>query len=66
MKIYLAARYSRHPELQAYTRDLQAHGFEVTSRWLWGDHEIRAQAMGYLSATTRRCTRYGPRRIGTT
>jgi hypothetical protein len=40
VKIYLAARYSRHPELQGYADQLRALGYEVTSRWINGDHQI--------------------------
>ena len=42
MMIYLAARYSRHPEMQGYAADLRAMGHEVTSRWILGDHELRS------------------------
>lgn len=42
MKIYLAARYSRHKEMQIYTKQLSLFGHEVTSRWILGDHELRA------------------------
>ena len=34
MKIYLAARYSRHPEMRDYRDQLEAHGHQVTSRWI--------------------------------
>lgn len=40
MKIYLASRYSRHPEMRAVRDDLKAIGHEVTSRWIEGDHEM--------------------------
>src|SRR5690348_18244183 len=40
-KIYLAARYSRHPEMQAYALALQAHGYYITSRWIWGNHQVQ-------------------------
>lgn len=33
-KIYLAARFGRRDELNSYRLELEAHGFEVTSRWL--------------------------------
>jgi hypothetical protein len=39
-KVYLAARYSRHPEMQGYRSELEAMGFEVTSRWINGDHQV--------------------------
>lgn len=34
MKIYLAARYSRHPEMREVRDRLVAAGHEVTSRWI--------------------------------
>lgn len=40
MKIYLAARYSRHPEMRSHAADLTRLGHEVTSRWILGDHEL--------------------------
>ena len=39
MKLYLAARFSRLPELLGYKAELEADGFVVTSRWLLGGHE---------------------------
>lgn len=36
MKIYLAARYSRNPEMRGVRDVLEALGHEVTSRWI--DH----------------------------
>jgi len=42
MKIYLAARYSRFPEMQTYARDLEALGHHITSRWILGNHDIRS------------------------
>lgn len=36
MKVYLAARYSRHPEMRTYAQDLARIGCEVTSRWIEG------------------------------
>ena len=39
MKVYLAARFSRLPELLGYAADLEQAGIEVTSRWLRGGHE---------------------------
>lgn len=39
MKIYLAARYSRFPEMQRHRAQLEARGHTVTSRWINGDHE---------------------------
>lgn len=42
MRFYLAARYSRFPEMQQYAKELEALGHTVTSRWIRGDHDIRA------------------------
>lgn len=42
MKIYLAARYSRFPEMQVYAEELRRLKIEVTSRWIKGDQDIRA------------------------
>jgi hypothetical protein len=39
-KIYLASRYSRREELNYCARQLRELGFEVTSRWLNGNHQI--------------------------
>lgn len=39
-KVYLAARYSRHPEMQRYAKQLEALGVEITSRWIYGGHEM--------------------------
>lgn len=38
MNIYLASRYSRHPEMQTIAHQLIARGHTVTSRWIWGEH----------------------------
>jgi hypothetical protein len=48
MKVYLAARYSRHPEMQTYAGDLKAIGVEVTSRWIYGSHQVmlNGEALG--------------------
>lgn len=34
MRLYLAARMSRLPELARYRKELEGMGYEVTSRWL--------------------------------
>ena len=39
-KIYLAARYSRRDEVAHYQGEARLLGFDVTSRWLEGTHEI--------------------------
>lgn len=33
-KVYLAARYSRHPEMRGYRDELEAMGHKVTARWI--------------------------------
>lgn len=40
MRIYLAARYSRHVELQGYAQQLRDLGHTITSRWINGGHQI--------------------------
>jgi hypothetical protein len=40
MKIYLAARYSRYPEMCRHRADLQRLGHWVTSRWIDGNHSM--------------------------
>jgi nucleoside 2-deoxyribosyltransferase len=44
-KIYLAARYSRFQEMQGYRAQLEAIGYEVTSRWINGDHQVDNDAL---------------------
>lgn len=39
--IYLAARYSRREELLPHKAALEAAGWEVTSRWLLGNHQAQ-------------------------
>jgi hypothetical protein len=39
-KVYLASRYSRREELCGYRQELESRGFEITSRWLNGKHQI--------------------------
>lgn len=41
MKIYLAARYSRHEEMAGVAKKLAKAGHDVTSRWIHGNHELR-------------------------
>lgn len=41
MKFYLAARYSRYPEMQEVAARIREMGHTVTSRWIRGDHEMR-------------------------
>lgn len=44
MKVYLAARYSRHEELQEYASLIEDSGHKVTSRWIHGSHDIARDA----------------------
>lgn len=39
MKIYLAARYTRLPELNHHRSFLRSLGHDITSRWLDGHHQ---------------------------
>ena len=45
MKIYLAARYSRHPEMQHIAHALMVQGHDVTSRWIWGAHQTLDESL---------------------
>lgn len=40
MRVYLAARYSRHPEMQTYAEALRLLGHTITSRWIMGSHQV--------------------------
>ena len=40
MRIYLAARYRRRPEMQRRAEELSALGHHVTSRWIRGSHSV--------------------------
>jgi hypothetical protein len=40
MKIYLASRYDRRPEMESYAILLQGLGYEISSRWVWGQHDL--------------------------
>ena len=39
-EIYLASRYSRYEEMARYADQLAVLGFNVTSRWIHGSHQI--------------------------
>lgn len=54
MRIYLAARYSRYPEMQLYAKDLQALGHVVTSRWIWGSHELPTDVTAWSDTDAQR------------
>jgi hypothetical protein len=57
MKIYLAARYSRHPEMQGVRDALVTMGHEVTSRWidLHGGRLATSYAPEVLNAEPEHC-----------
>lgn len=38
-KFYLAARYSRHPEMRVYRNALEEYNIDVLARWIEGDHQ---------------------------
>ena len=40
MRVYLAARYRRRPELQRRAEEFSALGHHVTSRWIRGSHNV--------------------------
>jgi hypothetical protein len=54
MKVYLASRYSRREELCKVREDLQKLGFEVTSRWLNGNHQIDDQGLSVEAKSAER------------
>jgi hypothetical protein len=60
MKIYLAGRYSRHPEMRDYRDQLEAHGHKVTSRWidLHGGDLGQSIPPARLNADPASCTRF--------
>ena len=47
--VYLASRYSRREELCGYREELRSAGFEVTSRWLNGEHQAADENPGPLA-----------------
>ena len=52
-KVYLAARYSRHPEMRDVRADLEKHGWSVTSRWINGGHELTKEGSTEAHAAER-------------
>lgn len=40
MKVYLAASYAHHPIMAEFASKLQELDIEVTSRWIYGYHEM--------------------------
>jgi hypothetical protein len=60
VKIYLAGRYSRHPEMRDYRDQLEAHGHKITSRWidLHGGSLDKSIPPNVLNANPEVCTRF--------
>jgi Nucleoside 2-deoxyribosyltransferase len=58
MKFYLAARYSRHPEMQGVRDVLHAMGHTVTSRWIdqHGGNELESRTHEQLNTDPNACT----------
>ena len=54
MKIYLAARYSRHAELQSYAKTLEEVGHTITSRWIKGGHQINDEGLSDVAKEEER------------
>lgn len=54
MNIYLAARYSRHVELQGCAHELMESGHHVSSRWIWGDHQIDDEGLSLQAKESER------------
>lgn len=46
-RVYLAARYSRHPEMREKADDLRAMGYVVEVAWILGDHEMLEGEVNY-------------------
>lgn len=40
-QVYLAARYSRQTEMREVARELEDMGYEMSCRWISGDHQIK-------------------------
>ena len=51
--VYLAARYSRAPQLRAVRDQLVTAGFTVTSRWIEGGHELTKEGSTEAHAAER-------------
>lgn len=43
-RVYIAARYTRYREMQEVAKKLRDHGFEVTSGWIGGNHDVIEKA----------------------
>lgn len=51
-KFYFASSFARKPEIVEYAAQLVAKGHEVTSRWLFEDHEADVTQPGELNPDT--------------
>jgi len=54
MEVYLASRYSRHKELQGYAHELMNAGHSITSRWIWGNHQIDDEGLSVEAKRSER------------
>lgn len=54
MKIYLAARYSRCPEMREAAKLLSDAGHTIVSRWINGGHEISKEGSAQAHFLERR------------
>lgn len=61
MKIYLAARFSKHQEMQGVRDVLTALGHQVTSRWidLHGGDQLESATHDQLNTNPNACSVYG-------
>lgn len=61
MKFYLAARFSRHPEMQGIRDVLAVLGHEVTSRWIdqHGGAQLESAAQAALNSDPESVAHFG-------
>ena len=61
MKIYLAARYSMHPEMQGVRDVLTVFGHEITSRWidLHGGDQLESTTSAQLNSHPEAVAEFG-------
>jgi hypothetical protein len=53
-KVYLASRYIKHVELQTYAAELSSNGYIITSRWIWGSHQISDEGLSLQAEESKR------------
>ena len=51
IKVYLAAAYSRKPQIERYAAELRSLGIEVTSSWLEEPHAPNSQMADFAEET---------------